>query len=309
MYLVSRGRARLLKPMSRKGRIPKVVGMLAIACSPLLLAACSSAAGSPSGSGSGSGLISTIESSHVMTFGAASYEPDNYQLPNGQWTGTVIAMANLLAKSFGAKAQFVNTSWANMVAGLQAGKYEFAIDLTETPAREQAIDFTVPVYTDLDALMVDPARTGIRSWAEATGKGKTICVDQGASPALTITKLHLAATITPLSSEDDCTLALIAGRTDSHDSGVYANAGFAEAHPGYKLIFPPSPIDTGPVAYGLPKDTPKSALQTINSHLQKLINEGEWVSISKRYKVVVPTSVAIQPVPEYVYKAENYGKK
>lgn len=60
----------------------------------------------------------------------------------GGWIGFGVSLAQAMAKDMGgSKVAFVETTWANAPAGLQAGQFDVMFVLDPTPARALAIEF------------------------------------------------------------------------------------------------------------------------------------------------------------------------
>lgn len=62
----------------------------------------------------------------------------------GEYSGFFADLCRELADALKVKAQFVNTTWDNIVAGLQAGKWDASLALNRTPARAMAVQFSIP---------------------------------------------------------------------------------------------------------------------------------------------------------------------
>jgi polar amino acid transport system substrate-binding protein len=107
---------------------------------------------------------SAIKSKGTLTVAAdASYAPDEFIGPDGH---TVIGMdadlATALAKVMGLKANVTNVTFAQIIPGLAAGKYDMgASSFTDTKLREKTVNF------------VDYANVGESFYTKASG-GKTI---------------------------------------------------------------------------------------------------------------------------------------
>ena len=121
-----------------------------------------------------------VKSKGTLTVAAdASYAPDEFVGPDGH---TVVGMDADLAKALGAvmglKVNVVNATFATIIPGLAAGRYDLgASSFTDTKAREKTVDF------------VDYANVGESFYTKSTGGaaigsiadicGKTVSVESG----------------------------------------------------------------------------------------------------------------------------------
>lgn len=284
---------RVTHPPIRKGLSIALVSTLVS-----ILAAC--------GGGSGSSLVKEVQTDKKMTFGLAENAPDVYRTEDGKWTGTFVVVAEKLAKSFGAEPVFTSTSWQNIVAGVQSNKFQLAVDLTYTEERAESVDFTIPVYEATGALLLNPSKTDAKTWEEATAAGNSICVAKGSTPDIAISELALPAKILRLENKSACYLALTSGKTDSSFEISYSGAEFASRNPGYKLLYPPHPVDEGTLSFAIAKGWPESDLKTINKHLKQLLKDGTWDKTLRQFNVASPAKYAVPPVPDYVEEAGTY---
>ena len=116
-----------------------------------------------------------------------------------------------------AKAAFVETTWADAPAGLQAGQFDLMFVLDPTPARALAIDFPfAPVlYYALGFMTRDASAP--KTWAALDTPDTTIAVPLGTAMDRWITAHLKHAQITRLKTIDETIL--------HYQSGQSARAG------------------------------------------------------------------------------------
>ena len=118
----------------------------------LALAGCSTTPGSSSESSpspensivAAAPLPESIQKAGEITIATdGSLPPNNFVGPDGvTLQGVSVDMGNALAKVLGVKANFVNTKFASIITGIQAGKYDVAISgMADTEEREKQVDF------------------------------------------------------------------------------------------------------------------------------------------------------------------------
>jgi membrane-bound lytic murein transglycosylase MltF len=81
----------------------------------------------------------------VLRCGAAVAPPYIMRDPaTGEYSGFYADLCKEFADALKVKAEFVDTTWDNIVAGLQAGKWDMSLALNRTPARAMAVQFSIP---------------------------------------------------------------------------------------------------------------------------------------------------------------------
>ncbi|KMY85111.1 Cyclohexadienyl dehydratase [Candidatus Paraburkholderia calva] len=93
--------------------------------------------------------LDQLLASHVLwVCTTGDYKPYSFLRPDGQFEGIDIDLANSLAKSLGAQAQYVKTSWSNLMNDAIA-KCDIAVGWVSTTLERQKCQFfTVPYMED-----------------------------------------------------------------------------------------------------------------------------------------------------------------
>ncbi|HEX3346549.1 MAG TPA: transporter substrate-binding domain-containing protein [Acetobacteraceae bacterium] len=144
--------------------------------------AASAAAAVPALAQSAGSTWDAIRARKTVRVGVTPSEPWYAKDPaSGQWSGMGAMLGQQIAKDLDATAEFVETTWANAPAGLQANQFDIMFVLDPTPARALAIDFPfAPVLYYALGFMVkeDPAP---RTWAALDMPETSIAVPVGTS--------------------------------------------------------------------------------------------------------------------------------
>jgi polar amino acid transport system substrate-binding protein len=92
--------------------------------------------------------IDRIRRTGTLRIAALPGEPPFFfkDITSGAWSGIAIDMARNIAKPFGAKLQYVESTYGNSVLDLQSNKVDVAFALQPTPERALAIGFSTPYY-------------------------------------------------------------------------------------------------------------------------------------------------------------------
>jgi len=72
------------------------------------------------------------------------YPPMEYYGTDGSLLGFDIELANALAEKLGLQADFADTVWDSILAGLDAERYDIAVNVTVLPERQKKYNFTKP---------------------------------------------------------------------------------------------------------------------------------------------------------------------
>ncbi|MDO7906415.1 amino acid ABC transporter substrate-binding protein [Paenibacillus sp. JX-17] len=153
--------------------------VMALAVLLLVLTACGSKSGSlagnngnaaaPSGS---SGQLEQVKQSGVLRVGTeGTYAPFTYHDASGKLTGFDVDIAQEVAKRLGAKAEFIETQWDGMLAGLDAARFDTVFnEVSIREDRKQKYDFSDPYIVSKAVLIVRQDNQDIRKLADLKGK-------------------------------------------------------------------------------------------------------------------------------------------
>jgi polar amino acid transport system substrate-binding protein len=206
---------------------------------------------------------SAIKSKGTMTVAAdASYAPDEFIASDGH---TVVGMdadlSKALAAVMGLKANVVNATFATIIPGLAAGRYDMgASSFTDTKAREKTVDFVD--YANVGESFYTKAQGGTSIGSIADICGKTVSVESGTTEETdaktqsgTCTKGGKAAVkVLVFDTQTAANLAVSSGRAQlgfadtpvadyqvKQSSGTFKLVGAAFAPAPYGLAIPKQP--------------------------------------------------------------------
>lgn len=118
----------------------------------------------------------------------ATWPPMEMVDANKQIVGYDIDFLNAVAKEAGFKAEFKNTAWDGIFAGLDSGQYDAIISsVTITEERKAKYDFTEP-YTSIGQILVVP-KTDKTSKTIADLKGKKVGSQIGTTGTMEVKKV------------------------------------------------------------------------------------------------------------------------
>ena len=117
-------------------------------------------------------LLEKIKSEGIIKIGTeGTYAPFTFHDENGKLTGFDIEIAEEVAKRLGVKAEFIETKWDGIFAGLDAKRFDAIVN--EVTIREDRIakyDFSAPYIVSKAVLIVQNDNTDIKSFDDLKGK-------------------------------------------------------------------------------------------------------------------------------------------
>ncbi len=313
------GGIQMQRLLSRKSfRVSGVLAMMAFGGT--FLAACSS--GSSSSSTSSSTTVASATSSSsvpannaflraivkrgAIRLGVIPDPPFMYlDSQTNQWSGPYIAVIQSWAHSLGVKVDYVPTTYATVIAAVQAHKIDLAAGISYTAARAAVVQYSVPTWTELQSVAVNVSTTHATTWQEINNPQYTICVVQGAEQAVLMSlhpSLFQFKTLTA-PNVSTCQLQVTSGRANGFFYSWLPNGNFAATTPSVKLIFASSAVPTTTAgSYVIDNSYPKSNLEPLNSAISHALKSGVFGAAEKAAGVVNPLDYAASQsaIPSYV---------
>ena len=267
------------------------------------VAACSSSTSNASGPKS---LLADIKSRGELRVGFASAQPwQSKNATTGAWEGVYVDVMANWATTLGVKFTPVDTTWDNMISGLQAGQYDIASSLNARPKRSIVVSFSNALQSDIGSFSVAGA-SGITTFAQLNVASTTVCVQQGAAEDLSLTAANLKLQIQRLADQSSCRLALTSGRATAFFDDWNGNGPFAKANDGVKLIFPPTPFVNEGIGYAINFGYGYEDIAAINNQLVYFNGSGLLAQSLQKWGAIDPVQFAAvaADVPTYVKTLE-----
>ena len=190
-----------------------VLRLLALAASAVLptLGAVSARAQSES-------TIESIKKAKVLRVGWATYFPYMFLDPKTrQLSGITVDLFQDMAEALGGvSVVYVEDSWATLIAGFQANKYDLMMPLVNTPQRAEVVGFSLPltkIALGLAVLKKDVDKYA--SWRDLDKPGMRISTTLGSSVQTTVTPIVRQAQVVLVKSGNESVAQLLSGRADA----------------------------------------------------------------------------------------------
>ncbi len=244
------------------------------------LALLSGLAASPVLAQSAEGYWQGVQKAGALRCGAAVAPPYVMRDPaSGEYSGFFADLCKELAEVLKVKPQFVDTTWDNIVAGLQAGKWDVSLALNRTPARAMAVQFSIPAMEYQISLAYNKNNPKIPadavSVADIDKAGVTLAVMSGTAQDKAISAAVKNATIMRLPGNDETRLAVVSKRADILVDASDTNQLFTQSNPEWAVALNPKPaLAKQGVSFGLPHQLSAADVEVVNIFLEERVATG-----------------------------------
>lgn len=237
----------------------------------------------------GEQLWANVKKAGVLRCGAAVAPPYVMRDPK---TGAYSGFFADICRDFGqnvlkVKVQFVDTTWDNIVAGLQASKWDLSLALNNTPERARAISFSSAASNYEVSFSFNKTNPKLpkspQTIADIDKPGVIIAVMSGTSQDKAISAVIKQAQIMRLPGMDETRLAVTSRRADLLADASDSNWIFVESHPEWAAAFAPKPaLAKQEVAFGLRKATAPADIALLDAYLSKKVSSGAVDALIKK---------------------------
>jgi L-cystine transport system substrate-binding protein len=262
-------------------------GLLSTA-SLMLLTACGTSANgtnstgtnAPSGAKASGNLLSQVKQRGYIEIGTEGvYAPFSFHNSQNQLTGFDVDLATAVAKQLGVKADFVETPWDGMLAGLNDKRFDMvANEVGVTPQREKIYDFSTPYITSASVLIVRKDNTTIHTFADLKGKKSA----QSLTSNFAAIAKQNGATIVSVQGFNDALQLLESGRVDAVVNDKLSFLTFLKEHPNAPLKVVATNKDASQSAFAFRKGNPQ-LVKAVDKALATLEKNGTYNQISQKW--------------------------
>lgn len=227
----------------------------------------------------GASYWQNVQSAGVLRCGAAVAPPYVMRDPaTGEYSGFFADLCREFAEVLQVKPEFVDTTWDNIVAGLQAGRWDMSLALNRTPVRAMAVNFSIPAMEYQISLVYNGQNPKIPenpvSVADVDQAGVTIAVMSGTAQDKAISAAVKNATLLRLPSNDETRLALMSRRADILVDASDTNLLFTQQNPDMVALNPEPALARQGVAFGLPHSLSAADVAVVDIFLEEKVATG-----------------------------------
>ncbi|MDF2614282.1 MAG: amino acid transporter substrate-binding protein [Clostridia bacterium] len=117
-------------------------------------------------------FLAAVKEKGVLKIGTeGTYAPFSYHDDQNNLVGYDVEVARALADELGVKAEFVETKWDAMIAGLDAKRYDIVVNqVSITEERQKKYDFSVPYTVSKAVLIVQSDNELVKGFEDLKGK-------------------------------------------------------------------------------------------------------------------------------------------
>ena len=238
--------------------------------------------------------LKAIQDRGTLRMGVAQSPPWFFKpTSQGEWTGLGVSMAKEMASTLGVELEYVETTWGNAVAALQADQMDLMFVLDATPARALAVDFpSAPLlYYALAVLHKDDFK--VTSWDALNSPETRIAVAQGTAMDAFITERLDKAEIQRFAGLAELVAAFQSGRVDAVSMFHPALISFRKKL-GSGTITLPTPVRASASSVGIRRQNNKDFRDWVNTAVAYYYTTGrtqQWFAEALRSFDVDPKAV------------------
>ncbi|VXC18581.1 arginine transporter subunit; periplasmic-binding component of ABC superfamily [Pseudomonas sp. 8AS] len=211
-----------------------------------------------------------------------AYPPFNLIDASGKVGGFDVDIANALCAQMKVECEVVTSDWDGIIPALNAKKFDAIVaSMSITDERKQAVDFTVPYYTN--KLQYVAAKGSDLKTDKASLKGKVIGA-QRATMAGTWLEDNMGdvVDIKFYDTQENAYLDLTSGRLDGVLADKFVNWEWIKSDAGKGFEFKGEPVfDNDKIGIAVRKGDPLQA--QLNAALQTIIADGTYQKINAKY--------------------------
>jgi polar amino acid transport system substrate-binding protein len=172
-----------------------------------------------------------------MRFAWIAEPPLGFAAADGDVSGCDVALARRVFARIGETFEPVETDFAELLDGLQGGRWEVTVGMFITAERAARAAFTVPIWALRDGLLVAEKDVGlIDGYGSLARRGGKLAVLHGQVQHQTALRLGIAAdAIVVLGDYDEAAAAVSAGKVRAYASVERAHREHIARNPGSAL--------------------------------------------------------------------------
>ncbi len=242
--------------MIRKDLLRLSIGAFALAasCTGAAFAQASGAAPSASPAAAPSRLDAVIARGALRVCTTGDYKPYSFLKADGTFEGIDIDMAESLAKSLGVKADFVKTTWSNLMSDFLA-KCDIAVGgVSTTLERQKRVFFTQPYMVDGKAPITRCADAAkYQTLAQIDQPGTRVIVNPGGTNERFAKQYLSHAKLTVYPDNVSIFKQILEGKADVMVTDASETLLQQKLNPGLCSVHPDKPFQYGEKAYMVPQ--------------------------------------------------------
>lgn len=232
------------------------------------------------------GELEQIQRRGELRIGYVPSPPGTTKDPkSGEVTGFYVEAAKSIAEQMGLKPVFIETTWANFVAGLQSNQFDMSIAATfATVKRAMAVDFSRPLLYLGSVAVVAKDDERFPTLAAMNKPDIKIAVVQGTAAEDFVRKTLPQAKLVSLGGGNLTAgfMEVAAGRADASFEDAFTASRFVAQQPTTKMLFNDKPVFFLPVAWTVKKGNAELK-SVLDVGLENMLISGQWDAMVGKY--------------------------
>lgn len=227
-------------------------------------------------------LLSAIrQKGEVVVATEGAWAPWTYHDESDALVGFDVEVASRLAEKLGVSASFVESEWDGIFAGIDAKRYDIALNGIEvTEERAQKYDFTVPYGYIRTALIVRGDNTDITCFEDLKGKKTANSI---ASTYMILAESYGAEAV-GVDTLDQTIEMVLSGRADATLNAEVSVYDYLRVHPDANIKLVALTEEASQVAVPVRKGEENATLlEALNAAIEELRADGTLAEISVKY--------------------------
>ncbi|WP_276357733.1 amino acid ABC transporter substrate-binding protein [Cohnella caldifontis] len=239
-----------------------------------------SAPASASAPAANASLLDTIKANGTIRIGTeGTYAPFTFHDKDGKLTGFDVEIAEEVAKRLGVKAEFIETKWDGMFAGLDAKRFDaVANEVSIRDDRKEKYDFSNPYIVSKAVLIVHQDNNDIKKLADLKGKK----AGQSLTSNLTDIAKANGAEIVQTEGFNQAIELLLSKRIDATVNDGLSFLDFKKQQPNAPIKIVDETSDASESGFLFNKGNPE-LVDAVNKALDAIKEDGTYLRISEKY--------------------------
>lgn len=259
--------------------------MILLALTVVLVAACGNNANNDKSTAGTEGAVGqsnldVVKANGKLRIGTeGTYAPFTYHDGNGKLTGFDVEIAEEIAKRIGVKAEFTETQWDGLVAGMDAKRFDVIFNqVSISDKRKVKYDYSDPYIISRAALIVSSDNDDIKTFADLKGKKS----GQSLTSNLSDIARENGAEIVAVDGFNQSIDLLMSGRIDATINDSLSLMDLKKQKPNVK-IKQVDEIAAGTQSAALFLKGNDELVKAVNEALAAIKNDGTYLRISEKY--------------------------
>lgn len=211
-----------------------------------------------------------------------AYPPFNMIDSSGEVTGFDLDIAKALCERMDAECSVVISDWDGIIPALNTRRFDFLVaSMSITEEREQAVDFTMPYYTNkLQFVAPKKSEFGVD---EKSLNGKTIGAQRATIAGQWLEEnMGDVVDIRLYDTQENAYLDMNAGRIDGVLADAFVQYEWLQSEAGENFEFKGEPVfSNDKIGIAVRKGDPLR--ERLNEALQEIVDDGTYAEINAKY--------------------------